>query len=324
MNDFPEPKFVDAGGVRLAVYERGAGAPGRPPLVLVHGWPEIAYSWKNQIGPLSNAGWRVIAVDLKGFGASDAPADGALYDVRHMTDDFAALLDGLAIEKAIFCGHDWGGALVWPMAQLHPARVAGLIGLSTPHRPPPPAPPLAIIEKRFTANHYFIRFQEEGAPEQLFENDVERFFAFMFRKPAPREKWPSLVPAVYDLMARFPRGRAPDPRDLVLSSEDLQVYVGAYRKSGFRGGINLYRNVDRNWEIMKTVDPVIEAPTLWIGGELDLFLPPEGAEPMDKLIPDLEKHVLSGCGHWLTWERPAELNAIMVDWLDRRFGAKRD
>jgi microsomal epoxide hydrolase/non-specific protein-tyrosine kinase len=319
MNDFPEPKLVDIGGLRLAAYEKGEGALGRPPVVLVHGWPEIAYSWKNQIGPFADAGYRVIALDLKGFGASEAPPDKALYDVRHMTDDFARLLDALSIDKAVFCGHDWGGALVWPMAQLHKTRVAGVIGLSTPHRAPPPVPPLAIIEKRFTANHYFIRFQEEGAPERLFESDVERFVAFMFRKPAAREKWPLLVPGVYDLMTRFAEGRAPARESLVVSEEDRAVYVRAYRRSGFRGGVNLYRNVDRNWEIMRDVDPKIAAPALWIGGELDLFLPPESADNMGELIPDLEKHVLSGCGHWLTWEKPAELNALIIDWLKRRF-----
>lgn len=319
MADFPEAKFVDAGGVRLAVYEQGASAPGRPPVILVHGWPEIAYSWKNQLGPLTDAGYRVIALDLKGFGRSDAPADKNLYDVRHMTDDFVALLDALDIEKAVFCGHDWGGALIWPMAQLNPARVAGVIGVCTPHRPPPPVPPLTIFKERFTANHYFIKFQQEDAPERLFESDIERFFAFMFRKPIPREKWPSLVPGVYDLMARFEEGRTPDPESMIVGPEIRDVYAEAYRRSGFRGGINLYRNVDRNWDIMRTVDPRIAAPALWIGCELDLFLPPERAENMEELVPDLEKHILSGCGHWPMWEKPAELNAILIDWLKRRF-----
>lgn len=319
MTEFPKPQFVDAGGVRLAIYEAGAGAPGRPPLIFVHGWPELAYSWKNQMGPLSAAGWRVIALDLKGFGASAAPAEKELYDVRHMTDDFVALLDALEIDKAVFCGHDWGGALVWPMAQLHPDRVAGVIGLATPHRPPPPVPPLSIIAKRLTENHYFIKFQQDGAPEALFESDVEGFFRFIFRKPAPREKWPALVPGVYDLMARFESRRPPGAERLAISPQDIQVYVDAYRKSGFRGGINLYRNIDRNWEIMRNIDPTIAAPALWVGGEFDLFLPPEGADAMDEIAPDLEKHVLSGCGHWLTWEKPDELNAILLEWLKRRF-----
>lgn len=318
MRDFPAPKIIAAGDVKLAIYEAGQENNDATPVILVHGWPELAYSWKNQMQPLAAAGRRVIAVDLKGFGASDAPHDKALYDVRHMTDDFAALLDALSIEKAVFCGHDWGGALVWPMAQLHADRVAGVIGVGTPHRPPPPAPPLEIIASRLTPDHYFIRFQEEGAPERLFESDIARFFAFVFRKPAPRDVWPQLVPGVYDLMTRFAEKSAADPSELVLSREDLQVYIDAYSRSGFRGGVNLYRNIDRNWEIMRNVDPHIAAPSLWIGAELDLFLPPENAQGMEELIPDLEKHVIPGSGHWVMWEKPAELNAIIVDWLKRR------
>lgn len=314
MSAFPEPTFVDAGGVRLATYQAGRGFP----VILLHGWPEIAYSWKNQLGPLAEAGWRAIAVDVKGFGASEAPADRTLYDCDHMSADFAALLDALDIERAVFCGHDWGGALVWSMGQLRPERVAGVIGVSTPLRPRPPAPPLSIIAKRLTTDHYFIRFQEEGAPEKLFEADLERFFRFVFTKPAPRERWPDLVPGVYDLMSRFKEGAAPRVDRLVLSQADLNVYIDAYRRSGLRGGINLYRNIDRNWELMEGRDETVRAPALWIGAELDLFLPPESADGMEALVPDLEKRVLSGCGHWVTWEKPAELNAIMLDWLDRR------
>lgn len=312
---FPAARMVDAGGVRLAVYEAGEG----PPVILVHGWPEIAWSWKNQIGALADAGFRAIALDLKGFGASDAPRDPALYDIWRLTDDLVALLDALALDRAVFCGHDWGGAIVWPMAQLHPDRVAGVIGVSTPHRAPPPVPPLQIIEKRFGAAHYFIGFQEEGVAEALFATDVEKFFRLMFRRPAPRAAWPRLVPGVYDLMGRFRNGPAPKAEEVILGADDLAVYVEAYRRSGFHGGVNLYRNIDRNYALMRGVDPHINVPALFVGAELDLFLPPETAEDMPGLIPDLEMHVIPGCGHWVMWEQPDELNALMLDWLVSRF-----
>ncbi len=315
---FPAGRMVDARGLRLAVYEAGEG----PPVILVHGWPEIAYSWKNQIGALADAGFRAIALDLKGFGASDAPREAALYDIRHLTDDLAALLDTLAIDRAVFCGHDWGGAIVWPMAQLHPDRVAGVIGVSTPHRAPPPVPPLQIIEKRFGAAHYFIGFQEEGAAEALFATDVEKFFHLMFRRPAPRAAWPRLVPGVYDLMGRFRDGPAPKPEEVILAPDDLAVYIKAYRQSGFHGGVNLYRNIDRNYALMRDVDPKISVPALFIGAELDLFLPPETAEDMPGLIPDLEMHVIADCGHWVMWEKPDELNALILDWLGRRMSLR--
>jgi microsomal epoxide hydrolase/non-specific protein-tyrosine kinase len=315
MLNFPEPLFIDAGSVRLATYSAGAG----PPVILVHGWPEIAYSWKNQLGALADAGFRAIAFDLKGFGRSDAPKDAAVYDIRCMTDDLAHLLDALNIDKAVFCGHDWGGALVWPMAQLHPARVAGVIGVCTPHRPPPPVPPLAILEKRFGPRHYIVQFQTPNEPETLFATDPERFFQLMFRRPPARADTEKLGNRIFDLPGRFRDGPPPDPKAVIVSAEDIAVYVDAYRHSGFHGGVNLYRNIDRNYEIMRAVDPVIDAPALMISAENDLFLPPDGADGMERLVPDLEKAVIRNCGHWVMWEQPAQLNALITGWLTRRY-----
>jgi microsomal epoxide hydrolase/non-specific protein-tyrosine kinase len=317
MSDFPIPRAVDIGGATLSVHEEGSGQA----LVLVHGWPEIAYSWKNQIGPLAAAGYWVIAPDLKGFGASSAPRDKSLYDIRHLTDDLARLLDALGVERAIFCGHDWGGAIVWPMAQLHGARVAGVIGVCTPHRAPPPAPPLSIIRKRFGETHYFIQFQEEGAVERLFETDIERFFRLMFRRPPTLAEIAKIGPRMLDLPGRFRDGPSPDPALTIIGDDDLQVYIDAYRRSGFHGGVNLYRNIDRNYEIMRDIDPVIRRPSLWIGAELDAFLPPSGADGMEAIVPDLEKAIVMDCGHWVMWEQPQALNEILLDWLTRKFPA---
>jgi microsomal epoxide hydrolase/non-specific protein-tyrosine kinase len=317
MSNFPAPRAVDIGGTRLSAHEAGAG----PPIVLVHGWPEIAYSWKNQIGPLAAAGYRVIAPDLKGFGASDAPRDKTLYDIRHLTDDLARLLDALGLDRAIFCGHDWGGAIVWPMAQLHPARVAGVIGVCTPHRAPPPAPPLTIIKNRFGDKHYFIQFQEDGVVEALFASDIERFFRLMFRRPPTASELARIGARMLDLPGRFRDGPPPDKSATIIGDADLQVYIDAYRRSGFQGGINLYRNIDRNYEIMRGVDPVIRHPALWVGAELDAFLPPAGAEGMEQIVPALEKAIIDDCGHWVMWEQPEILNRLMLDWLQRKFPA---
>lgn len=315
MNGFPAPRAVTIGAVTLSVHEAGAG----PAIVLVHGWPEIAYSWKNQIRPLVAAGYRVIAPDLKGFGGSSAPKDKTLYDIRHMTDDLARLLDALGVDRVVFCGHDWGGAIVWPMAQLRPERVAGVIGVCTPHRPPPPAPPLTIIKKRFGEKHYFIQFQEDGIVENLFASDVERFFRLMFRRPATAAEIEKFGARLLDLPGRFRDGPPPDSATTIISDDDLQVYVDAYRRSGFHGGVNLYRNIDRNYEIMRRVDPVIAQPSLWIGAELDAFLPPSGADGMERIVPDLEKAIVNNCGHWMMWEQPEALNALLLDWLSRKF-----
>jgi microsomal epoxide hydrolase/non-specific protein-tyrosine kinase len=314
----PQPRLIDIGGVRLALREAGAGAP----IVLVHGWPELSYSWKNQIGPLAEAGYRVLAPDLKGFGGSDAPTDARLYDSAAMTGDLARLLDARKIDRAIFCGHDWGGALVWPMAQLRPDRVMGVIGVCTPHKPPPPVAPMSIIEKRFGPKHYFVQFQPQGEVERLFETDVDRFFRIMFRRAPTREEMAAAGARLFDLPGRFRDGPPPEGAP-VMSEEDLAVYVAAYRKSGFVGGVNLYRNVDRNWEIAKSLDPVIRKPALMISASNDAFLPPESADGIEAIVPDVERALVPDCGHWVMWEQPARLNAIMIDWLRRRFPAQK-
>ncbi len=316
---FPDPFFIDANGVNIAVYEVD-GDPQRtkPPILLVHGWPEIAFSWRNQIHALAGAGYRTIAIDLKGFGRSDAPKDVDLYDIEHITTDLAVILDALKIEKATFCGHDWGGSIVWSMGQWRCDRVAGIIGVCTPVKPRPPAPPITIVRKRFGEQHYFVQFQEPGTAEKLFESDVERFVAMMFQKPAPRERWASLVPRVFDLPSRFKKAPSPSQDKLLVGQEILDVYVEAYNRSGFHGGINLYRNIDQNWELMEGRDETIRAPSLWVGADLDLFLPPETADGMEKIVPDLEKHIIAGSGHWVMWEKPSELNALLIDWIARK------
>lgn len=319
---FPEPQILDAGGVDFAVYEANGDPEGaRPPIILIHGWPEIAHCWMNQINSLAGAGYRAVALDLKGFGRSSAPKNKSLYDIEHLTSDLAGLLDSLGVDKAVFCGHDWGGAIVWSMAQWRPDRVAGVIGVCTPLRPRPPAPPIEILKKRFTNKHYFVQFQEEGAPERLFESNTEHFFKLMFQKPAPRERWPELVPRVFDLPGRFRAAKTPPADGLIVSEEIIDIYVDAYKRSGFHGGVNLYRNVDRNWELMEGRDETVHAPSLWIGADLDLFLPPESADGMEKLVVNLERHVIKDSGHWVMWEQPEKLNALLVDWLKRTFSA---
>ena len=177
---------------------------------------------------------------------------------------------------------------------------------------------MTILKKRFTEKHYFVQFQEPGVAEDLFESDIERFVQMMFRKPAPRERWAALVPEIFDLTGRFQSDRPAHKNDLIVSDEDIGIYVDAYRNSGFHGGINLYRNVDRNWALMDGRDEIVHAPSLWIGADLDLFLPPEGADGMEEIVPHLEKRVIKDSGHWVMWEQPEALNKLIIDWLKRQ------
>ncbi|MEM9705488.1 MAG: alpha/beta hydrolase, partial [Pseudomonadota bacterium] len=225
MRDFPDPDLVTTNDVKIAIYRNEPRSPLkiRPLVVLVHGWPEIAYSWKSVLNALGEAGIRALAIDVRGFGRSDAPEDPAHYSITSLTDDLVGILDALGEETAIFCGHDWGGAQVWPLAQLHPDRVTGVVGLCTPHLPPPPVPPLGIIEKRFTERHYFVQFQKQGEAEALFESDIEKFFRIMFRRPPARSEWEGLIPRVYDLTGRFEHGPTPDWSDVLINPDEVSV-----------------------------------------------------------------------------------------------------
>ena len=320
MKSLPKPKRISVGDVSLSVHEAGAGE-NRQPVVLVHGWPEIAYSWRHQFAALVAAGYHVIAPDLRGFGNSDAPKDKSHYDIRHLAGDLSGLLDALELDSAVFCGHDWGGLIVWPYAMMEPDRVDGVIGVCTPHRRQPEIPPLAMLEKLFTKNHYFIRFQEDSAAENLFTGEEEKFFKMMFRRPLPKAIWEKVTPGIYDIFTLFTHFNDESMDDVVVSDDDLKIYADAYRNSGFHGGVNLYRNVDVNYEILRDYDPVIDKPSLWIGADLDIFLRPEWSDQMEQLNPDLEKQLIENCGHWVMHEKPEELSERMLGWLQTRFPA---
>lgn len=319
MSEMPPARRVDVGDVALSVHE--AGPEDAPLVVLCHGWPELAHSWKNQIGALADAGFRVAAPDMRGFGASDAPEDIAAYGIDALAGDVAGLIEALGRDRAILAGHDWGGIVVWHAAMLAPERVAGVIGVNTPHVPRPPAPPVDVLAHLYGPNHYIARFQELGVAEAMFEGREDDVFAFIFGKaklPAPAD--PREIPAAaFDLLGRFSAKTSFDDAEPVVPAADRAVYAQAYRRTGFAPGINWYRNLNANWARMEGVDQTINVPCLMIGASHDWFLPPAHIARMPALIPDLESHVIEGCGHWTQWEAPDALNAHMVDWLRRRF-----
>ena len=306
---------VSTNGIELALTDSGSG----PPVILCHGWPELSHSWTHQIEALNAAGYRTLTPDLRGFGGSDAPPDPGAYGMSDITADLAGLLDQRDIDSAIFVGHDWGGAAVWAMAQRYPQRVRGVASLNTPHYPQAPAPPIAIQRQRHGSDHYWVYFQDEGPAEELFATDVERFFRVMFREPLPRDAAKAFVAAgrPVDLKSAFEKGPGGVP--IVMSEDDLAVYVEAYSRTGFGPGLNLYRNMDRNWSEAADLDPIVGQPSLMIAAELDLMLPPVHSDWMRSTLPDLEYHVLEGVGHWSQWEATEQVNTLLVGWLTRRF-----
>lgn len=317
---FPSAERVNVGGVTLSVHE--AGPKDGPVVVLLHGWPELAYSWKHQISALADIGFRVLAPDNRGFGASDAPHNVSDYHIDKLVGDVAGLLDWAGVERAVIVGHDWGGILAWHFAMLRPDRIAGVVGVNTPHLPRGDQPPTEAFRAYAGDDHYIVRFQEPGAAEALFSRDVDAFFKFIFGGPPPGLQLSDLTASATHLLDRFEKFEPSEARYVVVPDADREVFVRAYEKTGFSGGINWYRNFDANWQRMDGVDPVVRAPCLMISAEKDFMLPPSLTRWMEFLTPDLEKHVIDNIGHWTQWEAPEALNQHLCDWLQRRFMTK--
>jgi pimeloyl-ACP methyl ester carboxylesterase len=316
----PRPNHVRIGDVDIGYYE--AGPREGVPIVLCHGFPELAFSWRHQIKALADAGRWVIAPDQRGYGLSSKPGAVADYDMEHLTGDLTGLLDHLGVEKAIFCGHDWGGIVVWQLPLMHPDRVAGVIGLNTPFLPRAPVDPIAIFRHRFGPDMYIVWFQNPGEPEAVLGEDVSKTMRFFMRKPSAL-KAAAKTPeggstfAFRDLLRAWD---GQDGGDRLLSPDELKVFVDAFQDGGFFGPVSWYRNFTRNWERAEGLPNRIDnLPCLMITAELDAVLTPAMAEPMKELVGDLEMHMVAGSGHWTQQEKPGEVNRLILDWLDRRF-----
>ena len=313
---FIDPRFIDTNGIRMAVYEKGSGVP----VVFSHGFPELAYSWRHQISALADAGFRAIAPDQRGYGQTSRPDDILSYDIEHLCDDMAGLLDALNLDKAVFCGHDWGGMVVWQMALLHPDRVSGVIGVNTPFLPRAPMDPLELMRMTMGDGMYIVQFQEPGRAEVILEKDIQRTFKFFFQKSIlSADEFEKLEPE-FQTLNFLEQFQAWDGQgEVVCSDEELDFYVQTFTKSGFTGGLNWYRNMSRNWEITKDIEEKVTVPSLMISAANDVVLRPSMTEGMENFVPDLEKGIIDDCGHWTQQEKPEELNKLMIDWLKRRF-----
>jgi epoxide hydrolase A/B len=329
MIEMPPLQFAQTNGIRMGYYDSGPKND-TPPVVLCHGWPEMAFSWRHQIKALSEAGIRVIAPDQRGYGSTDRPEPVEDYDMEHLTGDLVGLLDHLKIDKAIFVGHDWGGFVVWQMPLRHSGRVAGVVGVNTPHWDRAPADPIELFKKRFGDSMYIVQFQDPARePDRIFGSRVEQTFDAFMRKPLPRKPdapadkglggastttnlaFPQMI-AAYDAKH--------DPRTPILSPEEKKVFVDTFTRTGFTGGINWYRNFTRNWQRSAGLDHHIKVPALMIMAENDAVLPPSAADGMEKLVPDLEKYLVRDSGHWTQQEQPGEVSAKLIEWRRRRFG----
>jgi pimeloyl-ACP methyl ester carboxylesterase len=317
----PPAKRARVNGIELGYYE--AGPREGVPIVLCHGFPELAFSWRHQIKALGDAGRWVIAPDQRGYGLSAKPDRVADYDMDHLTGDLTGLLDHLGVEKAIFCGHDWGGIVVWQMPLMHPGRVAGVIGLNTPFLPRAPADPIVIMRNRFGPDMYIVWFQNPDDPEATLGEDVDKTMRFFMRRPAAlteaaAQPNPSGSTFAFKDLLRGWDGKT--GAEQLLTPDELAAFVDAFQAGGFFGPVSWYRNFTRNWERAEKLPQRIDGvPCLMVTAELDAVLTPEMAEPMPHFVEDLETHMVRGSGHWTQQEKPDEVNRLIADWLDRRF-----
>lgn len=316
MVDFPQPARIVVNGIRLAVHDLGDG----PAIVLLHGFPELGYSWRHQFAPLASAGYRVIAPDQRGYGDSDAPSAVSDYALDKLIGDVWGLLDALALDKAVFVGHDWGALLIWNMALIDASRMRGIVNLNIPFYAATPIDPISIMRKKFGEDFYIVNFQDSGEADRAFAADVEHFFRMMMRRnQIDRRSFDALPQAKKTLSLLATMARDVARGEQLLTDTERSVYVRAFEKSGFTGPINWYRNWSRNWARIKDLPQQIDVPTLFIGAEDDVIVAPEHIEAMRDNVSDLELHMISECGHWTQQERPKTVNRLMLDWLARRF-----
>src|SRR4051794_34754321 len=315
----PPVQRAKVNGIEMAYYE--AGPRTGVPLILCHGFPELAFSWRHQLKAFAEAGRWVIAPDQRGYGLSSRPTTVTDYDMEHLTGDLVGLLDHLGVEKAIFCGHDWGGIVVWQLPLMHPARVAGVIGLNTPFMPRSPIDPIAAMRFRFGPDMYIVWFQTPGDADAVLGADVEKTMRFFMRRAdamqAVTESEAGSNFAFKDLLQAWD---ASDRHGQLLTADEMAAFVESFQATGFTGGINWYRNFTRNWERSEGQAARIDGiPCLMITAELDAVLSPAMAEGMPGMIGDMEMHMVAGSGHWTQQEKPEEVNRLILDWLARRF-----
>nr|XP_056709673.1 bifunctional epoxide hydrolase 2 [Euleptes europaea] len=316
-----EPENVTHGsvtikpGTQLHFVEMGNG----PAVCLCHGFPESWFSWRYQIPALADAGFRVLALEMKGYGASTAPPDIEEYSQEEICKDLVVFLDKMGISQAVFIGHDWGGATVWNMALFYPERVRAVASLNTPFKPADPKVDVMEQIRATPVFDYQLYFQEQGVAEAELEKNLRRTFSIMIRSSKKEDKLPGVslnVSKVRErggLLVGLPED--PPPSSL-LPKPVLQYYIQQYQKSGFRGPLNWYRNMPANWRWNASAQGrKIRVPALMVTAGKDYVLHPKMSKRMEEWIPQLTRGHIEECGHFTQMEKPAALNKILIEWL---------
>jgi pimeloyl-ACP methyl ester carboxylesterase len=315
--DAPMLRIVQTNGIKMRIAEQGSG----PLVLLLHGWPESWYSWRYQLPALAKAGYHVVAPDMRGFGSTEAPSSVEDYTIQKLCGDVAGLIDALGEKKAIVVGHDWGAAVAWYSVLLYPERFQAIVAMSVPLRPRTNEPPMTIARSNYGDKFFYqLYFQQPGLAEGELDGNPREFLSRIYASPStPRDP-----PQVADPSAsaggwtvRLGNPKAPVPW---LSEADLDYYVGEFKRAGFRGGLNYYRNIDRNWETTAHLaEAKISVPALFIAGEKDLVIAGATKDQlmamMGPRVRDLSVVLYANTGHWVQQERAEEVNNAIATFL---------
>ena len=296
-----------------------AGDRGAPVVVLAHGFPELAFSWRHQIPVLAAAGYHVLAPDQRGYGASSAPPQVSDYDVVQLTGDVVGLLDDVGAQTAVVVGHDWGSVVATTLPLLHPDRVSACVTLSVPPVPRPRVPPTQAWRAAFGENFFYILyFQEPGPADAELAADpartMRRLMGGMTSSGQENVFVTMATPGPEGFVERLPE---PDGLPDWITAVEFDHYVAEFTRTGFSGALNWYRNFDRNWELTAaTPSPTIAVPTLFVGGTADPALAMTPRDRVGEVVSGPYREVMvDGAGHWLQQERPAEVNAALLEFL---------
>ena len=305
--------MLESNGIQLHLAEAGDG----PLVLLLHGWPELWYSWRHQVAALAAAGFHALAPDIRGYGRSDKPSAVDAYSMKTLMADIRGLLDALGEKTAVLVGHDWGAAMAWNFAALHPDRCRAVVGMSVPHLGRAPMPPTKLFDRMFADRWFYVRyFQELGMAESELDADIAKTMRIILANP-------SVLDSTSDVVRSRTQGdgfltgiQVPDRLPEWLSEEDLAYYVEQYAASGFGRTIHRYRNMDRDWaELPELATAKIEQPALFVIGEAD---PGRALAPVDAMrtfVPNLQETVVPQAGHWIQQERPEAVNAALLRFL---------
>ncbi|KAM7277284.1 hypothetical protein ACFE04_019150 [Oxalis oulophora] len=311
-----EHTTVSTNGINMHVASIGSG----PPILFLHGFPELWYSWRHQLLSLSSLGYRCIAPDLRGYGDTDAPQSANEYTVFHIIADVIGLLDSLGIDQVLLVGHDWGANIAWYFCLLRPDRVKALVNMSVPYRPRNPKVKFVDgLRMLFGDDFYICRFQEPGEIEEDFaQMDTAKLITKFLTSRNPK---PPCIPKEVGFKG------LPDPPSLPswLSEEDIDYYAKKFNQKGFTGGLNYYRAMNLNWELTAAWTGVqIKVPVKFIVGDLDITYNIPGAKEyihnggFKRDVPFLQEVVvMEGVAHFLNQERPDEVSNHIYDFFKK-------